>query len=57
VPSAPSGASSRYSTQQKQVIIHRAVTASIDPNVPLKDSGIRGWAKFQRIGRCVSYAI
>ncbi len=26
--------------EQKQVIIHRAVTRGLDPNVPLKDSGI-----------------
>ena len=27
-------------TEQKQAIIHRAVTRGLDPNVPLKDSGI-----------------
>ena len=27
-------------TEQKQVIIHRAVTRGIDPDVPLKDSGV-----------------
>jgi type I restriction enzyme S subunit len=29
--------------EQKQAIIHRAVTRGLDPNVPLKDSGCRGW--------------
>jgi type I restriction enzyme S subunit len=27
-------------TEQKQAIIHRAVTRGLDPNVPLKDSGV-----------------
>ena len=27
-------------TEQKQVIIHKAVTRGLDPNVPLKDSGV-----------------
>jgi len=29
-------------TEQKQAIIHRAVTRGLDPDVPLKDSGVEG---------------
>lgn len=32
-------------TEQKQVIIHRAVTRGLDPNVPMKDSGVEWLGK------------
>lgn len=35
-------------TEQKQAIIHRAVTRGLDPNVPLKDSGIPWLGKIPR---------
>ena len=38
-------------TEQRQAVIHRAVTRGLDPNVPLRDSGRRsGLAMCQRIG-------
>ena len=40
--------------EQKQAIIHRAVTRGLDPSVPLKPSGIPGSAIFRSIGKCTA---
>ena len=37
--------------EQKQAIIHRAVTRGLDPNVRLKPSGVDGWGTCRSIGR------
>ena len=41
--------------EQKQAIIHRAVTRGLDPNVRLKPSGIPGSATCRSIGRCCRF--
>ena len=37
--------------EQKQAIIHHAVTRGLDPDVPLKPSGLSGWEMCRSIGR------
>ena len=37
--------------EKRRALITRAVTRGLDPNVPLRDSGIPGSARFRRIGR------
>ena len=38
--------------EEKQAIIHRAVTRGLDPDVPLKPSGVEWLATYQSTGRC-----
>ena len=43
--------------EQKQAIIHRAVTRGLDPSVPLKPLASAGSARFRSIGRCNVLAV
>ena len=38
--------------EERQAVIHRAVTRGLDPNVPLKPSGVEWLGDVPRIGRC-----
>lgn len=36
--------------EKRQATISHAVTRGLDPNAPMKDSGVPGWARCRRIG-------
>ena len=41
-------------TEKRRSLITRAVTRGLDPNIPLRDSGISlAWRNSGRIGRCL----
>jgi len=43
--------------EQKQAIIHQAVTRGLDPNVRLKPSGVEGWGMCRIIGKYCAHGM
>lgn len=38
--------------ERRQILIHKAVTGGLKPNIKTKDSGSNGLGKYRRVGRC-----